>query len=244
MESAMSEEVKIAKELTEKAEQEVMLDGFDTYGDELDRRLLQGTQIKFTNAYTWVTRAGEEMPTNEEFIASDVVRVEAKWTKDKNAPPQTRVLLPGEKFRDVKKLNDETPRSEWVEGPSGELKGPYENQHYLYLLNKLMKRYTYVASTIGGNIAISDLVQQVRDARFVYGPDTYAKVRPSDTWMKTSYSKDGRQRPHFIIVGYTRRRGGGGGGKLVELPDLTETAKLEQLAKPTAKQVLDDEIAF
>jgi hypothetical protein len=31
---------------------------------------------------------------------------------------------------------------------------------------------------------------------------------------------------------------------LVELPDLTETAKLEQLAKPTAKQVLDDEIAF
>src|SRR5262249_37223068 len=114
----------------------------------------------------------------------------------------------------------------------------------LYLLDRLMKRYTYVASTIGGNIAVSELVQQVRDARMVYGPDAYAKVRLSDTWMKTSYSKDGRQRPHFIIVGYTRRRGGGGGGKLVELPDLPETAKLEQLAKPTAKQVLDDEIAF
>jgi hypothetical protein len=97
---------------------------------------------------------------------------------------------------------------------------------------------------LAGNIAVSELVQQVRDARMVYGPDAYAKVRLSDTWMKTSYSKDGRQRPHFIIVGYTRRRGGGGGGKLVELPDLTETAKLEQLAKPTAKQVLDDEIAF
>jgi len=240
----MSEEVKTAKELTEKAEQEMMLDGFDTYGDELDRRLLQGTQIKFTNAYTWVTRAGEEMPTNAEFIASNVKRVEAKWTKDKNAPPQTRVLLPGEKFRDVKKLNEETPKSEWVEGPNGQLKGPYENQHYLYLLDRLMKRYTYVASTIGGNIAVSELVQQVRDARMVYGPNAYAKVRLSDTWMKTSYSKDGRQRPHFIIGGYTPRRDGGSGGKLVELPDLTETTKLEQLDKPTAKQAVDDEIRF
>src|SRR5262245_679880 len=232
------------KELTKKTAQEVTLDGFDTYGDELDRRLLQGTQIKFTNAYTWVTRAGEEMPTNEDLIASDVVRVEAKWTKNKNAPPETRVLLPGEKFRDIKKLNEDTPKSEWIEGPNGQLKGPYENQHYLYLLDRLMKRYTYVASTIGGNIAVSELVQQVRDARMVYGPDAYAKVRLSDTWMKTSYSKDGRQRPHFIITGYTRRRGGGGGSKLVELPDLTETEKLESLAKPTAKQVLDDEIKF
>ena len=167
----MSEEVKTANELIERTVQEVM-DGFDAYGDELDRRLLQGTQIKFTNEYTWVTKAGEEMPTNEDFIASEVKRVEARWTKDKNAPPQTRVLLPGEKFRDVKKLNEETPRDQWVEGPNGQLKGPYENQHYLYLLDRLMKKYTYVANTIGGNIAVPELVQQVRDARIVYGPDT------------------------------------------------------------------------
>jgi len=126
----MSTEEKTSKELIEKAEQEAMLDGFDTYGDELDRRLLQGTQIKFTNAYTWVTRAGEEMPTDKEFIAVDLKRVEARWTTDKNAPPQTRVLLPGEKFRDIRKLNEETPKSEWREY-NGQLKGPWENQHYL-----------------------------------------------------------------------------------------------------------------
>jgi len=107
-----------------------------------------------------------------------------------------------------------------------------------------MKRYTYVASTIGGNIAISELVQQIKDARMVYGPDTYAKVRLSDTWMKTSYSPDGRQRAHFIITGYTKRRRGGGDGKLVELPNVTESEELEHLDKPTAKQVLDDDIAF
>jgi len=59
----MSVKVKTANELIENAVKEVM-DGFDTYSDELDRRLLKGTQIKFTNAYTWVTRAGEEMPTD------------------------------------------------------------------------------------------------------------------------------------------------------------------------------------
>ena len=60
--------------------------------------------------------------------------------------------------------------------------------------------------------------------------------------MKTSYSPDGRQRPHFIIMGYVRRRGGGGG--LAELPDLTETSKLEHLDKPTAKETVNDEIVF
>ena len=236
----MSEEVKTANELIENAVREVM-DGFDAYGDDLDQRLLQGTQIKFTNAFTWVTRAGEEMRTDKEFIASDVKRVEAYWTKDKNAPPRTRVLLPGEKFRDVKKLNEETPKSEWREY-NGQLKGPWENQHYLYLLDRLMKKYTYVASTIGGNIAVPELMQQVKDARLVHGPNIYAKVRLSDTWMKTSYSPDGRQRPHFIVTGYVRRRGGGGG--LAELPDLTETAKLEHLDKPTAKETVNDEIVF
>src|SRR5262249_32620667 len=168
----MSEEEKTANELI--TEQEVM-DGFDAYGGELDQRLLKGTQIKFTIDYRWVTRAGEEIPPDKEFIASDVLRVEAKWTRDKNAPPQTRVLLSGEKFRDVKKLNEETPKSEWIEGPNGP-RGPYENQHYLYLLDKLMKKFTYVASTIGGNIAIHDLVEQVKDARMVYGPGVYAKL--------------------------------------------------------------------
>ena len=218
------------------------MDGFDTYSDELDHRLLKGTQIKFTNAYTWVTRAGEEMPTDVDFIASNIVRVLAKWPKDKNKPPETSVLG-GEKFPDIKMLNEETPKSEWREY-NGVPKGPYEIQHYLYLLDRLLKKYTYVASTIGGSIAIHDLLEQVKDARLVYGPGIYAKVRLSDTWMKTSYSPDGRQRPHFIVTGYTRRRGGGGDGKLAELPNLTESEELEHLDKPTAKQVLDDDIAF
>jgi len=237
----MSVKVKTANELIENAVKEVM-DGFDTYSDELDRRLLKGTQIKFTNAYTWVTRAGEEMPTDVDFIASDIVRVLAKWPKDKNKPPET-LVLGGEKFSDIKKLNEETPKSEWREY-NGVLKGPYEIQHYLYLLDRLLKKYTYVASTIGGSIAIHDLLDQVKDARLVYGPGIYAKVRLSDTWMKTSYSSEGRQRPHFIVTGYTRKKRGGGGGGLVEIPNLTESEELEHLDKPTAKQVLDDDIAF
>jgi hypothetical protein len=225
----MSEEKK-AKELSEKAEQEPMLDGFDSDDDEQDQRLLQGTPLKFTNGYTWVTKAGEEMSTDKEFIAVDMKRVEAKWPTDKNARPHTRVLFPGEKFRDMRKLNEETPKSEWREY-NGQLKGPWENQYYLYLLDSLMKRYTFVASTIGAHIAMSELRQQVRDARKVHGRATYAKVRLSDTWMKTSYSPEGRQRPHFIVTGYASK---------VEPPNRTQSEELEDLKKP--KQ--DDDIEF
>jgi len=229
-----------AKELTTKPTQE--LDGFDTYEESVIERLLQGTRLKFTNETTWVTNAGDEIPSNAEFIAWDVVRVEAKWSRDKKAPPFTRVVPPGDKFRDMKKLNEETPRSEWVEGPNGEPKGPWEIQHYLYLQDKLMKRYTWVTATVGGNIAVAELVQQIKDARKAYGPNAYAVVQPSDTFMPTRFG--GRQRPHLIVVRFTRLRGGDGGGKAAELPNLTETAKLESLAKPTAKQVLDDEVEF
>ena len=81
-----TEEKKTTKELFEKKEQEAMLDGFDTYSDELDSRLLQGTQLKFTNAYTWVTGTGEEIPPDKEFITVDLKPVETKWAIDKSAP--------------------------------------------------------------------------------------------------------------------------------------------------------------
>jgi hypothetical protein len=41
--------------------------------------------------------------------------------------------------------------------------------------------------------------------------------------MKTNHIPAGRQRPHFIITGYTRRRGRRGDGKLVEQPNFTES---------------------
>ena len=59
-------------------------------------------------------------------------------------------------------MNEREPRSEWREGPEGNMIGPWQAQHVAYMLNlETMERYTYSTGTIGGRIAVSELVRSV-----------------------------------------------------------------------------------
>src|SRR6516165_7699706 len=95
--------------------------------------IIQGTLLKFTNEYTWVMRDGEELPPNLELVAVDVLRVVQKWHDQQ--PIETIILQPHQKFPDIKKMNEETPTEEWIEGPDGKMRGPYQAQHIVYLLD-------------------------------------------------------------------------------------------------------------
>jgi hypothetical protein len=128
------------------------LDGFDTFeggtegGDTAPATLLQGTRIKFTNEATWITNDGDELPDTLELIAVDIVRATLKWKPDKSLAPDTFVVGPGERFPDVVERNAATPRSEWVEGPDGQMRGPWQNQHTLYLIDadvNKMERFSF-----------------------------------------------------------------------------------------------------
>src|SRR6516165_7002347 len=79
--------------------------------------IIQGTLIKFTNEATWVTRDGE-LPADLELVAVDVKRVVQKWQDQQ--PVETIILEPHQKFPDIEKMNEETPKEEWVEGPDGQ----------------------------------------------------------------------------------------------------------------------------
>ena len=82
-----------------------------------------------------------------EYLVAGIDRFEVKWVDGR---PQRRQLKPGEKFRDVKKLNDAAPKSEWSEGPGGELRGPWENEYLVRLLNPVtMDRITFATKTGG-----------------------------------------------------------------------------------------------
>jgi hypothetical protein len=81
-----------------------------------------------------VTRDGEELLPDLELVAVDVARVVQKW-KDQQ-PVETIVLEPGRKFPDLEELNEKTPRGEWVKGPDGSPRGPWQSQHIVYLLNR------------------------------------------------------------------------------------------------------------
>jgi hypothetical protein len=125
------------------------VDNFDGWNDDVEGNdrpqgagIIQGTLVKFTNEATWVTRDDEEITSDLELVAVDVIRVVQKWCDGK--PVETTILEPGQNFPDLEEMNAKVPQSEWVEG--------------LYLVNlATMDKYTYPTGTAGGRIAVGDL---------------------------------------------------------------------------------------
>jgi hypothetical protein len=179
------------------------LDGFETYEDAIEsggdqqstNQVIKGTMLKFTNEM-WVTREGEEISAHLELVAVDVRRIVQKW-KDQ-VPVETIRPEPGQKFPDIEKLNAEIPQQDWIIGPDGKPRGPWQAQHIVYLINPVtMDRFCFPTGTIGGRICVRDLVDSTQWKRKVSGDNVYPVVTLSDTFMNTRYG--GRQRPHFLI---------------------------------------------
>jgi hypothetical protein len=165
-----------------------------------------------------------------------------KW-KDGN-PVETIIMAPGQKFPDVEKLNAEVPQSEWEEGPDGKPRGPWQRQHVAYLLDPQdMGRYSWPTGTIGGAIAIGDLVERTNYMRRYRGLHVYPVITLADKFMNTRWG--GRQRPHLNIVRFVSLGGGGGGEALPapEQPKLPDQGA-QEVNPPTAKEVTGDEIRF
>jgi hypothetical protein len=188
-------------------------DGFAGYEDRTEgsdqqqtTNVIHGSVIKFTNEASWVTRDGEELSPDLELVPIDVIRVAQKWLD--RAPVETIVLEPGQKFPDLEELNNQTPRSEWSNGPDGNPRGPWQAQQILYLLNlTTMERFSFPTGTIGGGRAIRDLVDKIKLMRKYRWPQVYPVVALSDVFMNTNFG--GRQRPHFLIKHWIDLSGGG-----------------------------------
>jgi hypothetical protein len=236
------------------------LDGFQGFEvDSSASRLIQGQLVKFTNEATWVTRDGEELSATLEFIADNVIRGVQKWADGQ--PIETRVLEPGEKFPNLEELNASVPQSEWREGPDGKLRGPWQAEYLTYLLNPgTVERFTYATSTIGGGIAVRDLVDRVSLMRRFRGEQVYALVSLSASPMKTRYGT--RPRPNFVIKRWVGLSSDGA-TPATEPPALStprtadlsttqaatdntnkKSAGLKEVRRPSISEELNDEINF
>src|SRR5215472_2813691 len=219
-------------------------DGFTGWADSIEgverpegAGLIQGTLLKFSNTAQWVTRDEDEISSDLELIAVDVQRVVQKWQD--GLPAETRILEPGEKFPDLEALNAAVPQSEWVEGPDGKLRGPWQAQHILYLLDPAtMDKYTFPTGTVGGRIAIGDLRDKLVWMRRTQGPNVYPVVTLSDKHMKTRFGS--RPRPHFNIVKWTRL--GGEGGAVEALPAPTSAPTLQPVQEPSLSEEFNDSL--
>jgi len=212
-------------------------DGFDfedgAEGEEARSSVIKGRLVKFTNDAAWVTNDDGELGDDLELVVIDVGRIVQKW-KD-GTPVETIVLAPDQKFPDVKRMNEETPRKEWVKGPDGQERGPWQSQHLVYLLNpETMDTYTFATGTVGGAIAVRDLRERTNWMRKLRGSNVLPLVTLSDVHMNTRFG--GRQRPHFRVQRFIAL---GGNGGAVEGP---ETKKLTAVQKPTVGEEIGDEL--
>jgi hypothetical protein len=194
------------------------IDGFEGFNDRVeggeDRHgggVIKGILVKFSNEAAWLAGDGEDVPPDLELVAVDIARVVQKWQD--HAPVETIVLEPGQKFPDVEQMNEDTPQDEWVDGPDGKPRGPWQSQHVVYLLNiETMDRFSYPTATIGGGIAVRELVDKTRWMRRYRGENVFPVVTLTDKHMNTKYG--GRQRPFFEIKRWIRL----GDGKAIEAP--------------------------
>ena len=217
-----------------------VIDGFEGWEDrfEGDDRpegagIIQGILLKFTNEATWVTRDGDELPANLELVAVDVGRVVQKWQDQQ--PVETIILEPHQKFPDIQEMNEKVPREDWVEGPDGQPRGPWQAQHILYLLDpNTMDKLTFPTGTTGGRIAIRELRDKLVWMRRLRGPNVYPVITLADKFFPTRYGR--RQRPHFVIRRWVRL--GGDGGEVEALPP--PPPPLDEFAKPADKPAQQD----
>jgi hypothetical protein len=224
-------------------------DEVEGHGQPQNAGIIQGNLIKFTNEATWVLRDGAELPANLELIVVDVARIVQKWWDGQPVEGATIILEPHQKFPDIEEMNAKVPRKEWIEGPDGKPRGPYQAQHVVYLLDpKPMDKYTFPTGTTGGRIAVGDLRDKIVWRRRLQGPNVYPVITLSDTFFPTRYG--GRQRPHFEIMRWVRL--GGEGGEVEALPPPTPppvqqtTAQsdlpLKEVQEPSLAEEMDDGI--
>jgi hypothetical protein len=222
------------------------LDGFSGFTDEVegdDDHLqggsdIQGTLLKFSNEAQWVTGKGDLVSRELELIVADISRRVKKWINDRVV--QTIIVPPGEKFPDVKAMNEAAPRSEWRES-FGKMVGPYQMAYHVYLLHSVaLDKYTFVTSTTGGGICCRDIAEKVTWIRKYRGPSVNAVVTLSDTFMPTQWG--GRQRPHFNVVRFVGFDGSAIAALPGPRPSLEGGAVVNEVEEPSLQEELDDDL--
>jgi hypothetical protein len=242
----------MTNEVTKKPENEVFdLDGFSGFTDEFeggdqDERTIEGMKIKFTNEAVWVDAAEEPLPSELELIVAKVKRYAVKWGNKEGPPLENKLIPDGQKFPDLKAWNEKCPKHEWRER-FGQLLGPWEAQHIIYMWDPAtMNKYTWPTSTIGGHICVADIVEKTCMKRSLQKVQCYAVVKLRSMLMSKKYN---RQRPHLVVLRWVTL----GGGEVLTMADTPAIGGpasqqsmpgMKVVTPPTGREAVDDEIPF
>jgi len=237
----------------------VELDGFSDFthesegGEDINtsNRVIVGGKFKFLDP-RWLLDG--EGVTGMRATLIGVRNIVNKWSHD-NTPLVTRILAPGEKFPDFKRLNAECDHSEWRTSFGKEV-GPWSGQHCLYFVDEHWNRYTWPSptSTIGSAIAVREIIEDINLVRKFRDEHVYAVVELSHTDFRTSYGM--RQRPKLVRKDLVKlgsdRTGSLPAPDTPGIPDAGAApaamqgapADAQSVSPLTAKEVTGDEIPY
>jgi hypothetical protein len=215
--------------------------------EERDEDGLSGqlnTRIKFTNTAAWKIADIDVDITGKKYLAVNLRRFEIKWI---NGVREDVVELgPHDKFRDLNALNEACDKSEWSEGLDGKLRGPWQHQRVVELIDiATMDALSWPTSTTGGKIAIEELKHKI-ERMWRFRGLVYPLVELGHTRMKTRFGP--RERPHLPVSGWYRI--GEHGVESAEQSRLAldkaspQQQALQKVSEPSTSEELNDKIPW
>lgn len=115
-------------------------------------------------------------------------------------------------------------------------------QHIVYLLNiDTMDRYSIPTGTVGGGIAVRELVDRTKWMRRLRGDGAYPVIKLTSVHMNTRFG--GRDRPFFQIVKWIKLGGDAALAASVQQGAIeAPSTKAQNVVEPTMSEILDDEL--
>jgi hypothetical protein len=160
-------------------------DGFD--GEPDTDRMIQGVRYvcDITKPEPWLQQPGSiPVDVTREKLVMTSRTVLRRWQN--NRVIDTKIKCKDVPFPSADELNDEVPREQWQKGPSGELQGPWQKAWFVYLLDvQSGERATFVTTSIGGSICVTELRENIAWMRKLRGhavaPIVLLKLKPFPT---------------------------------------------------------------
>lgn len=190
---------------------------------------LRGTALRFKEEgyYSY----GDEIEVEgKSYAVTDRVQGWQKLQRD--CPPEYLMKTPGQ----PRPPQPHVPKEEWPLDLNNKPAHPWKLTWYVYLLDVATGEFsTFWSNTTGGNIAVSELSDQVALMRSVR-PGAIPVVALDSRDMPTQFGST-TPRPYFKILGWKSRD--------AEPQNLlTAAPKLTDVDKPSLKEQLADEVPF
>jgi hypothetical protein len=210
-------------------------DGFDVM-EPAGSGLVKGSLLRFKDD-AYLIGGTDHMP--EDITELTVVSMTTCWTRWWNEQPTHVVTQPGQQHPRRDELGD-LDESLWQKGKDGTRCDPWADTRHLVLVHDASAAtFTFVTSTTGGRIAISELKDAIKLRRRAR-PRSYPIVALETMTMKTRFGD--RLRPHFKITGWHEPEAQ---APATPPPYMAPVDVLKAIrGEPTSAEIMSDDIPF